>query len=110
MQTLKMSDDLMPPVSDGSKTCTISVGRRNIQPVPLRFEATNDTCPPLDVEVTSVRVIAYKDVARKDLTGEGFDLSALSFEDAKQDMLFALRRFYPDIHENTEVTVIHFNR
>ena len=100
MQTLKLADDLMECVTDGSKRVTVRAGKRDIATGPLRFEATDGSVNPLVVNVTRVVVRPLWNVPLWAVHGEGLF--------GWDDLMEALVRFYPDITEDSDVTAIEF--
>lgn len=100
MQGLKLADDLFVPLRNGNKFTTIRNGRRDIALGNLRFDgATDDTLSEL-VIVTSVTFTTLGEVSWETLDRDGFQ----DHDDAMKQM----RRFYPDITLEDEVTVIDF--
>ena len=102
MQNLKLADDLFPDVGSGKKHVTIRAGRRDIWPGVLRFETTSGN--PVDginyynVDVCRVTVALVRDLKKADAQLDGFkNVDAL---------LVGLQRFYPDMTNDSLVTII----
>lgn len=100
MQTLKLADDLMPLVAEGSKTVTVRKGARDIKEGDLLLEATDGTTPSLVVQVKKVVVRPLWNIPLWAVHGEGL----LGWD----DLMEGLKRFYPDVTEDSEVTSIEF--
>ena len=100
MQMLKLADDLMPLVQDGSKRVTVRAGRREIVEGPLTLEATNGSVAPIEVLVTRVDICSIRDLMPWAIEGEGLE--------SRFELLEVMWRFYPDIKFDSEVTAIEF--
>jgi hypothetical protein len=100
MQTLALANELIPSVKSGDKICTIREGTRDIALGNLLFEAvgTDET-----VEV-SVRSVIHKTL------GELTDVEAqMDCVDTAEEMADVLRNFYPDINDDSEITIVIFH-
>lgn len=100
MQVLKLADDLFGPIRSAEKLTTIRKGRRDVALGDLRFEGATDESLSEVVNVTSVIFTTLAGVSKAVLESDGFE----DHDDALEQM----KRFYPDITLNTEVTVIDF--
>ena len=96
--TLMLADDVYNQLFEG-KRVTIRKGRRNISIGGLFFEAV-DSHRIEYVEVFMVYHCKLKDVDPADIQRDGFD--------NLEHMVKEMKRFYPDIDKETEVTVIKF--
>ncbi|TJW14443.1 MAG: ASCH domain-containing protein [Mesorhizobium sp.] len=100
--TLKLADDLFPGLLNGEKTCTIRSGRRDIQLGPLVFESVSGELNQVTVEVISVIYMRAGDIpddlARADGARDGTEL------------LDAMKRFYPDLKSESEITAVIFHQ
>jgi hypothetical protein len=97
MQVLLLADDLMPSLKSGEKVCTIRSGKREIIQGNLFFKAT-DSGEYVKVYVTEVR---HKTLG--ELTDEEAQMDGAA--DATE-MAAALKRFYPDIDANSDITIV----
>lgn len=98
MQSLKLADDLFPLLLN-TKFSTIRFGRRDIQLGELTFENVSDS----DSKVVNViRVVHSKvhSLMAFEITDDGFKNI--------NDLIEGMKRFYPDIDRQSEVTVIEF--
>lgn len=100
MQVLKLADDLFGPLREAKKLTTIRKGRRDVALGELRFEGAEDESLTEVVNVTSVTFTTLAGVSPAILEADGF----ADHDDALEQM----KRFYPDISFDTEVTVIDF--
>jgi hypothetical protein len=89
---LKMSPDLMPQVIAGVKEITIRRGKRELE--------KHITIEGLPVTVESCEHYRLLDVPLLDLFEDGFE----TFGEA----LSSLRKFYPDLTPESDVTVVKF--
>lgn len=101
MQDLKLANDLFIHLFDGTKRSTVRKGRRGIVPGSLALEAADGGGWGVVVNVTEVR---HK------------KLSELTDEEAQSDnaasakeLAEAMKRFYPDITPDSDITIILFN-
>lgn len=101
MQELLLNDDLMEWVSQGKKHGTSRLRRRDIQLGPLKLKATNGTVPDIEVKVKSVMYCRLTDVPREVIKSEGYDTYGQLFA--------SLRRFYPDVQPEDEMTLIEWS-
>ncbi len=100
MQVLKLADDLFGPLRAAEKFCTIRKGRRDVELGDLQFEGAEDVSLKEVVQVTSVTFTTLGGVPEETLEADGFR----DHDDALEQM----KRFYPDITFDTEVTVVDF--
>ncbi len=116
LSELKLANDLFPAMAEGGKRVTCRLGRRD---VPLGHFVFVSTDPVQDVSdgvgsyqdggetflcclvvVTEVRYKRLVDVTNGEAKADGFK--------SARSMLVGLRRFYPDIHLGSEVTLVYF--
>ncbi len=102
MQVLKLADDLFVKLRSGDKVCTIRKGRRDVGLGGLQFEGAQDGSLKERVFITSVTFTTLGSVPTETLESDGFRDHA--------DALEQMKRFYPDIRFDTEVTVVNFFR
>lgn len=98
MQKLTLFEDIFDALENGKLT-TIRKGRREIALGKLLFEST-ETKRQLMVDVTTVYFTRLETVNKEDLENDGFK--------SHQDMWEKMKRFYPDIQLEDEVTVVKF--
>jgi len=101
-QKLLLADDLFEPIIDGLKTLTIRKGRRDIALGDLIFEATNNPDKQLIVNVTTVSYCLAKNVDDETVRLDGFE--------STEQMIKEMKRFYPDITTETELTLVFFEQ
>ena len=99
MQRLLLAEDLMLSLKSGEKVCTIRSGMRDITSGNLFFEAV-DSGEVVKVYVTEVR---HKTLG--ELTNEEAQMDGAA--DATE-MAAALKRFYPDIDTNSDITIVMY--
>jgi len=100
MQKLLLAEDIFDALEDGKET-TIRQGRRDISLGELLFVSVEEEREEI-VDVIMVSYCQLQNVALTDLQNDGFVDHA--------DMLVQMKRFYPEIEEGSEVTVINFRR
>ena len=101
MQTLKLADDLFQGIEEGWKQATIRTGKRDITPGELLvFEGA--TIPDLTRTVYVHRVSYF---VMQDMTD--FD-AQLDGAETTNEMIEALKHFYPDIGPLSLLTMIEF--
>ena len=98
MQKLTLFEDIFDALEHGKLT-TIRKGRRDIQLGDLLFESV-DTKRKEVVQVVIVYYCRLSNVAIEDLQNDGFT--------DHQDMWEKMKRFYPDILFDDEVTIVKF--
>lgn len=104
MQTLKLANDLWSDLTLG-KRVTVRAGRRDIQLGPLRLESTE---PDFEIgehlqEVVEVVEVRYKRL--RDLTDLEAEEDGATDADELRDVL---RRFYPNLRPDDEITLVYF--
>ena len=99
MQKLTLFEDVFDALATG-KVVTIRKGKLSIACAELLFQSTEKKREQI-VFVKEVYYGLLKDVKQKDLVNDGFK--------NHQDMTDKMKRFYPDITLETEVTVIKFD-
>jgi hypothetical protein len=100
MQKLLLAEDVFDELEKGKKT-TFRLGRRDIQLGELLFEST-ETKRQTIVNVQSVHYCKLSNVYVEDLYNDGFK--------DYNDMWGQMKRFYPNMTFDDEVTTIKFNR
>lgn len=98
MQKLSLYEDIFDTLEEGKQT-TIRKGRLSIALGELIFEST-ETQREKTVNVQTVYYTQLKNVNLEDLKNDGFK--------DHQDMWQKIKRFYPDIELEDEVTVVKF--
>lgn len=96
-QSLRLKQELFDAVIRGEKKSTIRKGRRIISKGPLILEAGNESCL---VYATSVKHCALKSLTDEDALKDGYK--------NKDDLLKAIKQFYPTLLPRNLVTVISF--
>lgn len=99
MQELKLAEHLFSDIFDGTKQCTIRLGKRDIVKGSLALEAVKGGSG-LIVNVTEV---VHKKVS--DLTD---DDARLDGADSVDELRKALLHFYPKMQDDSDVTVVKF--
>jgi hypothetical protein len=84
-------------VRTGRKRSTVRIGKRQIERGPLEFKSRDQS---LVVTVTEVSHKRFQDLSLGDAMDDGFD----DFEGFKA----ILKRIYPELKEDSELTVIRF--
>jgi len=100
MQKLTLFEDVFDLLASG-KAATIRKGRILITSSDLLFQSTEEK-RELTVSVKEVYYCQLKDVNLEDVLNDGFK--------NHQDMAEKMKRFYPDITLDTEVTVVKFDQ
>lgn len=98
-QKMWLVDDLFPALMSGEKLCTIRAGKRDFNTGPLTFESK--TGQQALVNVTEVRHKKLRDLTDREAQMDG----ALNAE----EMADALKRFYPDIGPDSDITIVLYN-
>ena len=98
-QKMWLVDDLFPALLSGDKTCTIRAGKRDFTEGSLTFESK--TGQAATVNVTEVRHKKLRDLTDREAQMDG----ALNAE----DMADALKRFYPDIGPDSDITIVLYH-
>lgn len=99
-QVLKLADDLFPALKRRGKKATIRLGKRDIEPGVLTFEATNGSYADEDVEVTRVTYTFFAHLDDADAVKDGCATA--------DELRAALKRFYPDARPSSLVTIVEF--
>jgi hypothetical protein len=102
-QALILANDLFAGLNDGGKRLTIRTGRRDIQLGRLVFRPSKPSkkIKPVNVSVCEVRYKRLEAITDEEAVQDGF-ADALS-------VLDGMRRFYPDIRPEDEVTLVYFD-
>lgn len=100
MQKLNMAEDVFDKLEKG-KNVTIRKGNRNITIGDLLFESVEKKRQEI-VDVYMVYKAKLKNVMPDDIDNDGFK--------DQNDMIEKIKRFYPDINEESDLTIIRFNR
>lgn len=90
----------MRSVKDGTKRITIRKGSRTYGLGNLKIQNSEDLNDEWMVVISSVTYTRLANVSRDDYTADGFH--------SLYDMREGLRKYYPDIEWEDEVTVIRF--
>ena len=99
---LLLAPDLFQDMLDGHKKVTLRLGHRDIRPGKFTFRSTADERQAADVRVLVVLHSLLMDVPLDCLEAEGFA--------SRDAALITLRRFYPEVTQLSEVTLIMFER
>lgn len=100
-QELRLSDELFAGLTAfPPKSVTVRTGHRPIQQAPLVFRGVSNELLTVTVAVDRVIHTRLRHVSPEDVEADGFLDHA--------DMLQQMRRFYPDITEDSPVTVVRF--
>lgn len=99
MQILLLADDLMPSLKSEKKICTIRAGKREIYSGNLFFEAV-DSGEVVKVYVTEVRHKTLGNLTNEEAQMDGAETA--------EEMADALKRFYPDIDADSDITIVMF--
>lgn len=99
MQELKLADDLFINLFDGSKTSTVRLGKREITLGALALESVSGGWGVI-VNVTEVK--------HKKLSELSDDEAATDGGATAEQLKEALKRFYPESHGNSDITIITF--
>jgi hypothetical protein len=101
MQTLKLADDLFQGIEEGWKQATIRNGKRDITPGELMmFEGATNEDVIRTVYVHRVSYFVAQDMSDFDAQLDGAETA--------NEMIEALKRFYPDIGPMSLLTLIEF--
>jgi hypothetical protein len=98
-QKMWLVDDLFPPLLAGEKLCTIRAGNRDFTTGPLTFESK--TGQVATVNVKEVRHKKLCELTDKEAQMDGAQNAA--------DMARALKRFYPYIGPDSDITVVLYD-
>lgn len=85
---------------EDGKSCTIRKGRRSLKLGLLTFESLKEKRQEV-VFITHIIHCTVKNIPMEYIKKDGFT--------DRHDMVAQMQEFYPDIDEDTEVTVIIFN-
>lgn len=100
MQKLELAEDVFDKLKQG-KGVTIRKGHRDITIGDLIFESVEKKRHET-VDVYMVYKAKLKYVLPEDIQKDGFK--------DQNDMIEKIKRFYPDISEESDLTIIRFNR
>jgi len=99
MQTLLLAEHFIGPTINGSKFQTIRDGHRDYKTGKVLF-----TCPKIGwsliKEITEVIHTTVRNCSEEHYHNEGWTSHA--------DMIVCLRRYYPNINMDTDITIIKF--
>ena len=98
-QKMWLVDDLFPPLLAGEKLCTIRAGKRDFTAGPMTFESKSGL--HATVNVTEVRHKKLSELTDREAQMDG----ALN----AQDMADALKRFYPEIGPDSDITIVLYD-
>jgi len=99
-QNMQLVNDLFPSLLAGWKQCTIRKGMRDIKPGALTFHAPDGSLKAT-VNVTEVRHKKLGELTDAEAQADGAENAA--------HMVAAMKRFYPDIGPDSDITVILFD-
>lgn len=99
IQTLKLAEDIFNQLEKGKRT-TIRKGRRDISLGKLLFEST-EIGRRKTVNVLNIHYCKLSNVYQGDLENDGFK--------DHHDMWEQMKRFYPDLSFDDELTTIKFS-
>lgn len=97
---MALADDLFAGLYQHAKRVTIRARHRSILPGPLLFRGASDEQITARVEVTEVIHTTLGAVSEADAQADGYVDVA--------EMVRLMRRFYPDIHADSPVTLLRF--
>lgn len=100
MQELKLADDLFVSLFEGSKRATVRAGKREIAKGSLAFEAASGGWGVI-VNVTDVRHKKLSQLTEQEAAAEGAESAA--------HLANALKRFYPNLTPDSDITVVLFD-
>jgi hypothetical protein len=98
MQRLTIADDLLDPIIQGKKTCTIRKDKREIDLGQLEFMTVSGGI--IEVEVTEVVYKRFGHLRTYEANLEGLPSSL--------QLKILLKKFYPDIQDDDVVTIVVF--
>lgn len=96
-QVLRLRPEFFDDVRQGKKRSTIRAGRGNLKVGPLILQSKFDI---LTVELTEVIYKKFGELTQEDARADGF----ATLEELRK----TLKQFYPNLHQNSIVTLIHF--
>lgn len=96
---IRLAADLVPLVLSGEKTSTVRLGIREYPLGPARFVSGALSIP---IEITEVEFTQVARLDRRGAKSEGY--GSLS------ELLSAVRRFYPGIAMDDDITVVRFRK
>jgi hypothetical protein len=94
---LKIAPEYMPAIRMGHKTSTIRKGRKTFDQEAVLLKTRDDFEA---VKITCVKHTAFKCLTEEDAKKDGFV--------SLQELKFALLKFYPDLADNSWITIISF--
>ena len=107
LHVLKLANEYFDDVKNGKKTSTLRLRRNNSPAIyagdTIRFEPTFPNCINsivVEVFVTNVRVIKFKDISNKEVQSENFN--------SLDELHKALRKHYSGIISFTEFILIDY--
>ncbi len=100
IDNLLLAEDLYEKLLAGEKEITLRLGYRDVRMGELVFAPTGDESRNIAVNVYMVVHAALRDIPDILLETEGFK--------NHEEAVAGLRRFYPDVNLDSEVTVILF--
>jgi hypothetical protein len=96
---IPLAADLIPLVLSGKKTSTIRLGIRNYSVGPARIVSRD---ADIGIEITEVELTKVERLSVSTAISEGYN--------SLDELLMALKRFYPEAGINADVTIVHFRR
>ena len=101
MQRLKIADEFLPKVASGEKTVTIRKGLRPLTLGPAIIENASGTVD-VPITITGLRLSDWHHVAVQEICAGGIT--------NPEEYWSVMKDIYPDITENSKLTVITFTR
>ncbi|WP_410052518.1 ASCH domain-containing protein [Bradyrhizobium sp. SZCCHNS3053] len=96
---IRLAADLVPLVLSGRKTSTIRSGVRRYRPGAARIVSGSVDIP---IEITDVQFTQLRQLDSRIANSEGYG--------SIDELLMAVRRFYPELKLHDEVTVVRFRK
>lgn len=96
-QVLRLRPEFFDGIRQGKKHSTIRAGRRNLNPGPLILQSKFDA---LTVDLTEVIYKKFGELTQNDAYSDGFA--------TLEELQKTLKQFYPNLNENSIITVVHF--
>lgn len=97
MRQIRLKPEYLPLIACGLKRSTVRAGRSGVMPGPAEIVAGSERVP---VEITGVAIKRLGELEDADARIDGFDTLASLAE--------ALRRFYPHLSDEDDVSIIYF--
>ncbi len=95
---ISLAREFLPAVLGGRKTSTIRRGSRRYSPGKAILRVENSD---ISVWIEHLRYCTVDELTEEDAKRDGFD--------SLDDLLYALRRFYPDLIAEETMSIIYFS-